>query len=262
MDFDIEQILNNADPVLSVRQVTTVDTTALIGILRQLGRKIEEQDAVIQEMQNEIEFLKRDNQLFQANAAEYGRLKNDVAGLIEDVESITMYAKLPKVPNRARDGLLRSYIPEDNTSVNEPLPQTPSEVSRQAPNGRNIVVATQMTPVSAGISRTGSRQPPTPNIPQQGRPRTGLTMEADPDTRSLRVTDVKANSAAAEAGLRPGDFILYAEGNQTITTADFISVLDEKRVGDVLQVQYSRDGVNKTTGLKLKGKQPSYTEDS
>lgn len=281
MDFNIEQILSNAEPVLAVRQVTTVDTTALVTILRQLGQKIEDQDAMIAALRDEVIALKREAVVFRANAEEYSRLKGDVAGLIEDVEAVTMYAKLPKVPNRARDGTLRSFLGDAHTnrSTSEPAPVNPDDRSAAGlyahpqQQQRSIVVATQMTPSSAGISRTASRPHPSPiQQPQQapqpvaqqqqgGRPRTGLTMEADPEANGLRVTDVKANSAAAEAGVRPGDIIIASEGQPTATSADFVGSLDGKRVGDGLRIQYVREGSVKEVIIRLKGKQSAYSED-
>ena len=68
---------------------------------------------------------------------------------------------------------------------------------------------------------------------------------------AVRFSDVKPNSPAAKAGLRPGD-VLVQFGDKPINNLyDFTDALGRSKVGDVVAVKVLRDGQPVNANVKL-----------
>lgn len=65
------------------------------------------------------------------------------------------------------------------------------------------------------------------------------------------VTDVRANSGAAKAGLKKGDFITNINGIPVNNAADVQGQIARFQPGDNVSVMYSRSGTSYTTNVKL-----------
>jgi S1-C subfamily serine protease len=92
-----------------------------------------------------------------------------------------------------------------------------------------------------------------------------------PTDRGLLIQDVRAGSAAAKAGLRPGastvvvegesyqldgDIIVAADGKRVTTFEQLRDLIARKKPGDKVTLQIYRDGKKKSVVVKL-GRQPS-----
>ena len=76
-----------------------------------------------------------------------------------------------------------------------------------------------------------------------------------PDGKGLLITDVRENSPAAKAGLKAGDIIVEADGNEVKGNADLIRTINEKKEG-AITLTIVRDRNRQTiqvTPEKLKG---------
>lgn len=83
---------------------------------------------------------------------------------------------------------------------------------------------------------------------------TGLTVEpADPNafgrSHAVRVREVADNTAAARAGLRPGDVIESVDGRRVATPLDWEARLLDARVGDALLLVVRRDAATRSFRL-------------
>jgi len=76
-----------------------------------------------------------------------------------------------------------------------------------------------------------------------------LSTEAEP-----RVASVKAGSAAARAGIEPGDILREIDGDDVEEVVDFHIALIGRRPGDRLDLVLSRNGRNYRTSLRLQGR--------
>jgi len=65
------------------------------------------------------------------------------------------------------------------------------------------------------------------------------------------VAEVAAGSAAAEAGLQPGDVVLRMSKRSINSTQDFHNAEGQLAIGDSLQVEYLRDGKTRDTRLVI-----------
>jgi serine protease Do len=68
------------------------------------------------------------------------------------------------------------------------------------------------------------------------------------------VTDMLKNSPAAKAGLEVGDLILSADNERIRSWESLLSVIAEKRAGDVVSLKVLRNDNTKTIELKLAGR--------
>ena len=69
----------------------------------------------------------------------------------------------------------------------------------------------------------------------------------------LQVWVVKAKSAAARAGLQPGDILLKFDGHDTPDFETLVDKISEKQPGDKVPVVYQRDGVEEKVIVELRG---------
>jgi serine protease Do len=72
-------------------------------------------------------------------------------------------------------------------------------------------------------------------------------------SRGVIVADVKKNSPAERAGIRPGDVILKVNGRSISTTDDIWAVIEDEdlKPGDSLELEIYRDGSTLRTRLRL-----------
>src|SRR5690554_2356054 len=71
-------------------------------------------------------------------------------------------------------------------------------------------------------------------------------------TRGVYVADVNPGSGGEEAGLKKGDVIIGIDGQTTYNTSRLQEMVARKRPGDKVEVQYLRDGEEKSTTATLK----------
>jgi len=67
------------------------------------------------------------------------------------------------------------------------------------------------------------------------------------------VIDIQEDSAAEEAGIRPGDVILGMDGKDIETIDDLRAVLESHEVGDVIEIELWRRNTEFTLKVKLGG---------
>lgn len=72
-----------------------------------------------------------------------------------------------------------------------------------------------------------------------------------PKAEGVIISDVKANSPAAKAGIKVGDIILEVNGNKIQNEDDMIAVVHDARTGDVLKLKVYRDKKTFTTEMTL-----------
>jgi membrane-associated protease RseP (regulator of RpoE activity) len=103
----------------------------------------------------------------------------------------------------------------------------------------------------------GQGNPTTPQLPGQGQggtpSRTGafLGVATQPVTGGLGITQVVANSAAADAGLQVGDVIVSFDGTAVSTPAQLAAAVASLRPGDEVRVAYTRNDANRTVTVEL-----------
>lgn len=71
--------------------------------------------------------------------------------------------------------------------------------------------------------------------------------------QGILVTNVMANSPAAEAGIKAGDVIVSFNGTDVDTARELMSELKDLSEGDEVQVGLVRDGTNQSFSLQLAG---------
>lgn len=67
-----------------------------------------------------------------------------------------------------------------------------------------------------------------------------------PRDAGVMVAKIVADSPAAKAGLRVGDIITSVDGQRVDTPGDITRAVREKKSGDSVRIDYSRDGANAT----------------
>ena len=72
-----------------------------------------------------------------------------------------------------------------------------------------------------------------------------------PEVSGVIIERVNESSAADIAGLEEGDVVIAIDGQKIITSPDFMGKVGQHRPGDVLRVEYIRDGKKKETRVKL-----------
>ena len=88
----------------------------------------------------------------------------------------------------------------------------------------------------------------------------GITMGASTDGKGVPVTSVYKDTAAAKAGLQTGDIITKIDGKD-MTSASAISIaVSSKKVGDTIEITYTRNGNEATTTATLGSDDASTNE--
>jgi putative serine protease PepD len=79
----------------------------------------------------------------------------------------------------------------------------------------------------------------------------GVTGQNLPNGQGALIQDVVDSGPAARAGIRSGDIITSVDGKKITSMDDLVSTLLEKEVGQVVSIQYTRDGAKRTTSARL-----------
>ncbi len=88
-----------------------------------------------------------------------------------------------------------------------------------------------------------------PEYRAKGKPYMGIGIAKPPETPSatsiIKVQGILPGSPAMKAGLQPGDIITSFDGKplDTVTIPDFIGMVAVKKVGDVVPIEFVRQGV-------------------
>jgi putative serine protease PepD len=69
--------------------------------------------------------------------------------------------------------------------------------------------------------------------------------------RSVRITEVRAGTPAADAGLQSGDTVTSVDGKQISSADGLTSAIAAKKPGDTVSVTYSRGGQSHTVQIEL-----------
>ena len=83
-------------------------------------------------------------------------------------------------------------------------------------------------------------------------PQLGVTVIPSTDGNGATVVTVSDNSAASEAGLKPGDIITKIEGEAVSNSSDVVYAIREHSVGDTVSIEYTRASQTATTEATLK----------
>jgi S1-C subfamily serine protease len=79
-----------------------------------------------------------------------------------------------------------------------------------------------------------------------------------PDGEGVYVAEVAQGSAAAEAGLQKGDFITKINSANVATGTQMIEKIAAMRPGDKVALSFTRNGLERTTTVTLKGEAGTY----
>lgn len=80
---------------------------------------------------------------------------------------------------------------------------------------------------------------------------TEIGVEPPPMDSGIVVRGIRRGGGAANAGLRPGDILLEINGRKLNQTADLVSILLDKRVGDTINVRFWSRGETRTANVRL-----------
>lgn len=81
------------------------------------------------------------------------------------------------------------------------------------------------------------------------------------EVSGVMIEKVNAASAADEAGLRSGDVILNIDGKKIVSSPDFMGTIGQHRPGDMINVDYFRDGKLNTAKVKLSDSRNGIVKD-
>ena len=81
-----------------------------------------------------------------------------------------------------------------------------------------------------------------------------------PDGDGIFVMDVAKGSAAEEAGIQKGDFIIKINATVVNTGTEIVEKVSAMRPGDRINISYVRNGVEHTTTATLKGSAGNYPQ--
>jgi serine protease Do len=104
--------------------------------------------------------------------------------------------------------------------------------------------------IAFAVSATTLRKILPAMLDVERRQRIASGLEVTPDG-TCEVKTVASGSAAAKAGLRPGDAIASLGGRATPTSLDFHLALVGRKAGDALAVEFAREGKTQKTTLAL-----------
>ena len=68
---------------------------------------------------------------------------------------------------------------------------------------------------------------------------------------SVRITEVRNGTPAADAGLQSGDTIVSVDGKRVVSGDDLTSAISTKKPGDTVSITYSRGGQSHTVKIEL-----------
>ena len=73
----------------------------------------------------------------------------------------------------------------------------------------------------------------------------------EPGLWGLLVDEVTPGSAGEAAGIQKGDYLLYADGEELLTSADLLRVRRHHYVGETMEITLWRSGEQQTVTLHL-----------
>jgi putative serine protease PepD len=68
---------------------------------------------------------------------------------------------------------------------------------------------------------------------------------------SVRITEVRTGTPAADAGLQSGDTLVSVDGNRIVSGEGLTSAISAKKPGDTVSITYSRGGQSHTVKIEL-----------
>jgi len=139
---------------------------------------------------------------------------------------------------------------------NQGMPQLPGrgQDNRTTPQLPGRGQGNQTTPQLPGQGQGNQTTPQQPGQGQGATPGTSgafLGVATQPVTGGLGITQVVANSAAADAGLQVGDVIVSFDGTAVSTPAQLAAAVAGLRPGDEVRVAYTRNDANRTVTVEL-----------
>ncbi|MBK9984407.1 MAG: trypsin-like peptidase domain-containing protein [Saprospiraceae bacterium] len=75
------------------------------------------------------------------------------------------------------------------------------------------------------------------------------------------IEKVNENSAAEEGGLRSGDVIVNIDGKKIVSSPDFMGIIGQHRPGDLININYYREGKIRQAKIKLSDSQNGIARD-
>jgi putative serine protease PepD len=79
----------------------------------------------------------------------------------------------------------------------------------------------------------------------------GVSLADTDNGAGVRVSEVRAGSPAAEAGLEAGDVVTAVDGNSVTNASELQAAIDTKRPGEEVSVTYTRGGESETVNVEL-----------
>ncbi len=110
--------------------------------------------------------------------------------------------------------------------------------------------------LAGGLRRRGGDRPPeAPEAPQptEARPALGVVIDAEADADGATVYEVEPKSAAAEAGIEPGDVVVEIDGQEVGGAAAMVEAIQSRKPGDQFQIKVRRGDGERELGVTLGG---------
>lgn len=128
--------------------------------------------------------------------------------------------------------------------------------SAVAGNAQNIGFAIPINVIKESLqtfNTTGKFDRPFFGVQYQMIPQKTALMNNLPE--GAYIAEVVPNSSASEAGLKEGDIITKFGGKEVKGDMDLASIINQKKIGDSVEIEYWRDDEKKTTKVTLKERQ-------
>jgi S1-C subfamily serine protease len=77
-----------------------------------------------------------------------------------------------------------------------------------------------------------------------------------PSTDGVVITQMSRNSAAYEAGLRPGDIVRSVNGQPVTNTSQFVRLVADSAIGSTVRIEFLRDGKPTSVRVTVEQQQP------
>ncbi len=182
------------------------------------------------------------------------------AGIAPPADAQGLFQRLRE---RIRSGPPAPFPPPSPSPIYPPATAAPSD--RYGVDGRSATLDPPGRLVQPLGSDYQSYRAPVPNpippatlgqpIPRDESPSLGIRVVPAQRGRyrGLLVQEVLPGSRAGEVGLRPGDLIVEARGQPTLSIADVASTLRDRRVGETLETRIVRDSTLYRAAVPLIG---------
>lgn len=178
-----------------------------------------------------------------------------VSGLGRGIEAMSGFAELEKLEN-----VIQTDAAINPGNSGGPLLNSRGEVigvnTAVSQNGQNIGFAIPINVIRASVdnfNQTGQF-----DRPYLGVRYTVISKEAaiaNSVPQGIYLNEVLEGSPAAQAGLESGDIITSFDG-QSLKDVNFLTLVNKKKIGDIVQVEYWRDEQSRSVQLQLKKVEP------